>query len=143
MQSQITARIKKLRRNKGLTQPEMAEKLNIAQSAYARLEQGETSTWAKYFEDLLQIFEITPEKFFEGIETKVVINNHNDCTYSGNSNIDCTYSENPNVEHPANQELYEKLMEQYEERQKDKDQQIASLKDEIGFLRRMLEDKQV
>jgi len=99
--------------------------------------------WAKYFEDLLHIFEITSEKFFEGIETKVVINNHNDCTYSGNSNIDCTYSENPNVEHPANQELYEKLMEQYEERQKDKDQQIASLKDEINFLRKMLEDKQV
>ena len=120
MQSQITARIKKLRRNKGLTQPEMAEKLNIAQSAYARLEQGDTSTWAKYFEDLLQIFEITPEKFFEGIETKVVINNHNDCTYSGDSNVE--------HQHTANQELYEKLMEQYEERLKDKDEQIELLK---------------
>ena len=128
MQDQITTRIKKLRRDKGFTQPQMAERLNIAQSAYARLEQGETNSWAKYFEDLLHIFEITPEKFFEGIETKVVINNHNECTYSGNSNIDCTYSENPHIEQPVVQELYEKLMEQYEKRLKDKDEQIALLK---------------
>jgi transcriptional regulator with XRE-family HTH domain len=135
MQTQIVTRIRKLRKEKGFTQPQMAEKLNIDQSAYARLEQGETNSWAKYFEDLLHIFEITPEKFFEGIETKVVINNHNECTYSGNSNVEHQHSEN--------QELYEKLMEQYEKRQKDKDEQITLLKEEIGFLRRMLGDKQV
>jgi len=128
MQTQIVTKIRKLRREKELTQPQMAEKLNIDTSAYARLEQGETNSWAKYFEELLNIFEITPEKFFEGIETNVVINNHKDCTFSGNSNIDCTYSENPNVEHSINQELCEKLMEQYEKRLKDKDEQITLLK---------------
>ena len=120
MQTQITAKIRKLRKEKGFTQPQMAEKLHIDQSVYARMEQGETNSWAKYFEELLTIFEITPEKFFEGIETKVVINNHNDCSYSGSSNVEHQYS--------TNQEVYEKLMEQYEKRLKDKDEQIALLK---------------
>ena len=95
--------------------------MHIDQSVYARLEQGETNTWAKYFEDLLNIFEITPEKFFEGIETKVVINNHNDCTYSGNSNVEHQY--------PTNQEFYEKLIAQYEKLLSSKDEQIALLKE--------------
>ncbi|MCL1867789.1 MAG: hypothetical protein FWF72_02405, partial [Paludibacter sp.] len=81
---------------------------------------GEINTWAKYFEDLLRIFEITPEKFFEGIESQVVINNHNDCTYSGDSNIE--------HQHLENQDIYEKLLEQYEQRINDKDEQIALLK---------------
>ena len=121
MQTQIVKRIRRLRTEKGFTQFQMAEKLNIEQSTYARLEQGETNSWAQYFEKLLTIFEITPEKFFEGMETNVVINNHNDCTYSENSSV-------VEHQHAANQELYEKLMAQYEERLKDKDEQIALLK---------------
>ena len=120
MQTQIVTKIRKLRKEKGFSQPQMAEKLNIDQSAYARLEQGETNSWAKYLENLLHIFEITPEKFFEGMETNVVINNHNECTYSGNSNVE--------HQHSPNQELYDKLMEQYEKRLQDKDEQIALLK---------------
>lgn len=110
MQNQIVTKIKKLRKEHGFTQPQMADKLHIDISAYARLEQGETNTWAKYFEELLTIFEITPEKFFEGIETKVVINNHNECTYTGNSNI---------AEHQSSDnQVYERLIEQYESRLK-------------------------
>jgi len=121
MQTQIVQRIKKLRRDKGLTQPQIADMLHVDQSVYARLEQGETNTWAKYFEELLNIFEITPEKFFEGIESNVVINNHNDCTYSGDSNVEHQY--------PANQELYEKLIAQYEKLLSAKDEQISLLKE--------------
>ena len=102
MQAQIVSKIKRLRQEKGLTQPQMAEKLNIDKSAYARLESGETySSWAKYFEELLTIFEITPEKFFEGIESNVVINN-NQRSYSGNANVENLYADN--------KELYEKLL---------------------------------
>ncbi|GHV58367.1 hypothetical protein FACS1894182_10330 [Bacteroidia bacterium] len=120
MQTQIVSKIRKLRRDKGFTQLQMADKLNIEQSAYARLEQGETNTWAKYFEDLLTIFEITPERFFEGIESKVVINNHNECTYTGSANVEHQYS--------ANQDIYDKLLEQYEKHLAAKDEQIALLK---------------
>jgi transcriptional regulator with XRE-family HTH domain len=124
MQTQIKKRIKNLRVEKGLTQTQMADLLNIEQSAYARLEQGEANTWGKYFKDLLRIFEITPEKFFEGIESNVVINNHNDCTYSGDSNIE--------HQHMSNSEVFERLIEQYEKRLKDKDEEICFLRSQLA-----------
>ena len=77
LQTQIVSKIKRLRNEKGLTQPDMAERLGIENSVYARLEQGKTNSWAKYLEELLSIFEITPDKFFEDIGTSVVINNSN------------------------------------------------------------------
>jgi transcriptional regulator with XRE-family HTH domain len=111
MQTQIVSRIRKLRKEKGFTQPQMAEKLHIDQSAYARMELGETYSWAKYFEELLKIFEITPEKFFEGIGSNVVINNHQ-CPYSGNANVEHL--------HADSKVAYEKLLQA-------KDEQIALL----------------
>lgn len=116
MQDQIISKIKKLRKANGFTQIQMAEMLHIDTSAYARLELGETNTWAKYFEELLNIFKITPEKFFEGIK----INNHNNCIYSANQNIEHQYLNEI--------EIYKKLIEQYELRIKDKDEQIVLLK---------------
>lgn len=55
----------------------MAEKLNIDKSAYARLESGKTFRWAQYFEYILSIFELTPEKFFEGIGSNIIMTNQN------------------------------------------------------------------
>ena len=112
LQSQIVSKIRRLRSEKGLTQPEMAERINIEKSVYARLETGKTYSWAKYLEELLNVFEITPDKFFEDIGSSVVINNNN-CLYGGNANIENLYA--------ANHEVYEKLLAA-------KDEQIALLK---------------
>ena len=73
MQAQIISKIRKLRKERGLTQLQMSDLLHIDKSVYARLETGETSSWAKYFEEILNIFDITPEKFFEGIGTTILI----------------------------------------------------------------------
>ena len=112
LQSQIVSKIKRLRHEKGFSQPQMAELLHMEKSVYARLETGKTYSWAKYLEELLVIFEITPDKFFEGIGTNVVINNEN-CPYGGNANIENMYIEN--------REVYERLIAS-------KDEQIALLK---------------
>ncbi|MDR2148457.1 MAG: helix-turn-helix transcriptional regulator [Tannerella sp.] len=119
MQKQIVAKIKRLRQEKGLTLPQMAEKLKIDRSAYALLESGETYSWAKYFEELMTILEITPEKFFEGIGNNVVINN-NKCSNGGNANVENLYA--------YNKELYDKL--------------IAAKDDQIAFLKSLLGKKQ-
>ena len=118
MQTQIVAKIRKLRNEKGLNQQQMADRLHIDQSAYARLEQGETNTWAKYFENLLKIFEITPEKFFEDIGNDTVINNHQ-CPYGGNGNVEHLYADS--------KEVYEKL--------------LAAKDEQITLLMRLLEMK--
>jgi transcriptional regulator with XRE-family HTH domain len=113
LQSQVVSKIKRLRHEKGFSQPQMAELLNMEKSVYARLETGKTYSWAKHLEELLAIFEITPEKFFEDIGANVLINNK-DCPYGGNSiNTQNLYAEN--------REVYEKLLAS-------KDEQIALLK---------------
>ena len=112
LQSQITKKIKRLRNQKGLSQPDMADLLHIDKSVYARLEMGKTYTWAKYLEELLKIFEITPDKFFEDIGNNVVINNNN-CHNGSYANIENLHTENRDV--------YEKLLAA-------KDEQIALLK---------------
>jgi transcriptional regulator with XRE-family HTH domain len=114
LQSQVVTKIKRLRHEKGFSQLQMAELLNMEKSVYARLETGKTYSWAKHLEELLTIFEINAEKFFEDIGSNVVINNK-DCPYGGNNsfNVQNLYAEN--------REVYEKLLAA-------KDEQIALLK---------------
>ena len=116
LQSQIVSKIKRLRHEKGYSQPQMAERLNIEKSAYSRLETGKTYSWAKYLEELLTVFEITPDKFFEDIGADIIINNTN-CACGGNANVENLYAEN--------REVYEKLIAA-------KDEQIAWLKKMLG-----------
>jgi transcriptional regulator with XRE-family HTH domain len=120
LQSQIVSKIKRLRHEKGLSQFQMADLLNMEKSVYARLEMGKTYSWAKYLEELLNVFETSPDKFFEDIGSNVVINNNN-CPYGGNNsvNVQNLYAEN--------REVYEKL--------------LASKDEQITLLRNLLEKK--
>jgi transcriptional regulator with XRE-family HTH domain len=113
LQSQIVRKVRHLRKERGFSQPQMAELLHIDKSVYARLESGETYSWAKHLEELLNIFNISPEKFFEDVGSDVIINNNNG-SFGGN---------NVNVQnlHQENREIYEKLLVA-------KDEQIALMK---------------
>jgi transcriptional regulator with XRE-family HTH domain len=125
MNNQIVAKIRKIRKEKGITQLQMAERLNIDTSAYARLETGTTFTWAKYLEDILSIFEFTPEKFFEGIGSNIIITNQQG-SYGGNANVEHLHAEN----RETNLKLIETLEKENEH-----------LKSEIAFLRSLVEKK--
>ncbi|MDR0830323.1 MAG: helix-turn-helix transcriptional regulator [Prevotellaceae bacterium] len=114
LQTQVVAKIKRLRHEKGISQVQMADFLNVDKSVYARLELGQIDNWAKYLENILNIFEISPDKFFEDIGSNIVINNNN--SHGGNGNVVHLYAEN--------REIYEKLLAA-------KDEQIAYLKAEL------------
>ena len=58
-----TRQLKQLRKSKGLTQEEVADKLCISQSAYARLEKGNCKTWGIYLSKLCEIFNVSPVAF--------------------------------------------------------------------------------
>lgn len=105
-------KLKKLRKNKNFSQEEMADYLNISQSAYARMESGESHSWASHINDICRIFEIAPEELVKS--ESVVINNNQ----QGGS------SDNPIVI----DQLSEKLIEQYEERIKELKEVIENLK---------------
>jgi transcriptional regulator with XRE-family HTH domain len=48
-----------------MSQKEVADLLNISQSAYARMERVESTSWAIHFNKICQIFERTPEELIK------------------------------------------------------------------------------
>lgn len=58
-------KLKRLRKQRGLTQVQMADLLAISQSAYARIENGESQSWAGYIKKICEIFEILPEELIK------------------------------------------------------------------------------
>ena len=124
MNSQIVNKIKKQRLEKGFSHIEMEDKLNITRSAYQRLESGETYSWAKYLDNIMETLETTPKDFFNDIGKPIVhqINRDNSVGYI----TEHLYQEN--------KETTAKLIESYETRIKEKDEQIT-------FLKALLEQK--
>lgn len=113
MNSQIGNKLKELRKQKGYTQEYIAELLCISQSAYARIENGETSSWVGHIINICNIFKILPEDLFN----------------------------NEHIEQPKNLEennsiqilnqLIIKLIEQYEHRLQEKEELIKTLLEKL------------
>ncbi len=115
MNRTVGAKIRHLRKTRGYSQEEVAEKLNISQSAYARIENGESQSWASHIEQLSTIFGVKPKSFLskqkEGTSVK---------KQKGKLQLRDTII--------ALDEVYQKLIEQYEKRLQEKDELIALLK---------------
>lgn len=104
-------KLKILRKNKKMSQEEVADCLHISQSAYARMESGESSSWANHILTICKIFGITPEDLL-----KVDLNR-------GLSSIN-----------DADQ-LSDQIIEQYEERIKELKKMIRDLKEDKKSLK--------
>lgn len=107
MNTIIGNKLKKLRQIKKMTQEQVADYLHISQSAYARIERGESSSWAIHILKISKIFEINPEEL-------LITDNDSKAI--------------PNVDSVA--QLSEKVIEQYEKRIKDLKKVIKDLKKE-------------
>jgi transcriptional regulator with XRE-family HTH domain len=118
MSNSIGNKLKELRKQKGLSQEQVCDFLKISQSAYARIESGESNSWAMHLDKITSLYNIKPEELF--MEDKVIINN--------NQQGGVGYAETIN-------QLSEKLIEQYDARLKEKEEQIISLTQEINKLK--------
>ncbi|KQO30026.1 hypothetical protein ASF10_05845 [Flavobacterium sp. Leaf82] len=98
-------KLKILRKNKKMSQEEVAENLHISQSAYARMESGESHSWANHILKICKIFEITPDELL-----KLEVNNEE----ISSGEIVNQFSDN--------------VIEQYEERIKELKKVIKDLK---------------
>ncbi|MEH6658845.1 helix-turn-helix transcriptional regulator [Leeuwenhoekiella marinoflava] len=107
----IVSQIKKLRGHKGYSQDYMAYELDISQAAYAKLEKNETKLTV---DRLFRISEILETSIYELLRFKA-------------SSINNT-GQNFHKEQP---DVVVKLIEQYEERLKEKDEFIAILKERL------------
>jgi transcriptional regulator with XRE-family HTH domain len=125
MHQDVVKKIKLLRKEKGFDSLDMAEKLHITKSAYERLESGKTLTWSKYLEDILNIFEVTIEDFFNDIGRKVNITNKKGSFGNSYNAKDFNFD---------NKKAYDKLENLYKEIIKEKN-------DEIQYLKNYIEEK--
>jgi transcriptional regulator with XRE-family HTH domain len=67
MNDAIGKTLKALRKNNGLSQETVANYLNISQSAYSRIETGESNSWTFHFKKLCNFYKIKPAKIFKSI----------------------------------------------------------------------------
>ncbi len=117
MTNNVAEKIKRLRKSKGYSQDDMAERMHISQSAYARIENGESHSWAAHIEKLSEILEVKPEDFLTD-ETNNLEQENTD--QKGGMAFQFVGTIN------TINNLSEKLIEQYEER-------IAELKEQVEY----------
>jgi transcriptional regulator with XRE-family HTH domain len=115
---ELHEKIKTLRKIKRLTQRQMAEKLNIGDNSYSKMEQGITKISVARLTEIAKALNMEKQDI-ENFEEKMIFNNIENGT---NSN----FGNNLNIV-----ENFEKERKQYEAR-------ITDLQNEIVFLRDML-----
>ncbi|MFP5471361.1 MAG: helix-turn-helix domain-containing protein [Bacteroidia bacterium] len=72
----IGENIRKIREIKGYSQEYMAEKLNISQRQYSRIEKEQSKLDFAKFEQISTILEVTPAQLF-GFDEKQIFNQYN------------------------------------------------------------------
>lgn len=113
--NQIQHKIRSIRAQKGYSQEYMALNMGLSQKQYGRLETGESKLTIDHLGKICDILGVEPQDLFDGIHQE----SHNQ--QGGNANI----------AYMVVNEMSERIIEQYEKRLKDKD-------DEIAFLRSLL-----
>ncbi len=92
--------------------------MNISQASYARIEKGETNSWAAHLERVSEIFEITPDEL---VKKEASFINHQENHQGQIYNADTINF------------LSEKIVEQYEKRIEEKDDLILELRKQIDY----------
>lgn len=114
----IGQKIKKLRELKNLTQTHMADQLGVSQSAYSKIELGESEVTFNRLEKISEVLEMKPEEVIAFNESMVfnVMHNQNGGNVFGDIN---------NTVSDTERQLYQ--------------DQINLLKEEVTYLKKMLE----
>ena len=115
-------RIRTLRTSKGISQEEMANRLHISQSAYSRIENGESNNWVHLIEKLCTELGIKPEELFA---SEGFVQNNSD----GVSNVQHLTQHDTHI--TINQ-LSDKVIELYEDKIKKLEDEIERLKKQIA-----------
>lgn len=105
-------KLKKARINKNFTQEYLAEVLNVSQKTYSNFENDKSKPAFSQVEDIAKVLDVSVLDFLSG-DSITVNQNNNDVAIAQNY---------------ATINVSEKLIEQYEQRLKDKDAEIAFLK---------------
>jgi transcriptional regulator with XRE-family HTH domain len=124
-------KIKKIRDLKGMTQEDIASKLNISSQAYSKIERNETKIDEKRLEQIANALDVPAESIQKFDESNFFISNLKECENSqslGMMNTVNNYYYNTDQVIPALENLVELQKKQ-----------LKQQSDEIEFLRKQLE----
>jgi transcriptional regulator with XRE-family HTH domain len=113
---QLGQKIKKLRELKNFTQSHIASELGITQSAYSKMEQGETEISYSKISKIAEVLGISPEEIMTFNEQMIFNVMHNQ---TGNGFV-------------VNKGISDNEKKLYED-------QIAQLKEEVSYLKKVLD----
>ncbi len=123
-------KIKKIRDLKGMTQEDIASKLNISSQAYSKIERNETKIDDKRLEQIANALDVPAESIQKFDESNFFISNLKECENSQSLGMMNTV----NNYYYSDQSI--PVLENLIEQQK---QQLKQQSDEIEFLRKQLE----
>ncbi|GJQ06360.1 hypothetical protein CAPN010_05180 [Capnocytophaga cynodegmi] len=126
MNVQVGKKMRLLRKQKGFSQEQVADYIHIAQSTYARIENGIGNSWANYVLPLCALFGVELEEFFKLEFTDL-----------DKIKKSTKQSNEPNIING----LLDRLIDQYEKRILERDICITELKLEIERLKKLLSIK--
>jgi transcriptional regulator with XRE-family HTH domain len=114
----IGARIRKIREEKGISQEAMALELSLTQSNYGRLEKDDKRLTVPKLQKISEVLKTSVSYLFNE-QSSYVIHQHDNQNPNA-YNVDNLYQ--------TNKEVYDKVIDQYEIRIKEKDELISILK---------------
>jgi transcriptional regulator with XRE-family HTH domain len=126
----IHEKIRLLRKVKGLTQEEVADKLNMSVNGYGKIERGNCSVNLARLEELAELFEVEPLELLGSVDKNVF-----NLSYTNNTDIHLDTQTNHNNSTFGNSELQaeiEKLQLIIQLKDKEielKDEKISHLRD--------------
>lgn len=115
MNTTVANKLKILRKERNWSQEEVAHRLHISQSAYGRIENGESTSWAAHLDAICDLYNISPEEL---VKQDSIVINHNQKGGGGYIQIN---------------QLSEKLIEQFEIRLKEKENYIEQLEKKLSI----------
>ncbi len=130
MQTELHENIRLMRENQHLTQEEMADRLHMSTSGYAKIERGETKLYHEKLEKIADIFGVSVNQLLPKNESVAFcMNDISDCNntvYLGDNNAEIA-------------QLKQALAHK-DELLKQKDSELQTLKDVIDILKAKLKD---
>jgi transcriptional regulator with XRE-family HTH domain len=69
MEKKILEKLKQLREDRGYSSTDIAKYLNIEKTSFEKMENGTNNSWSKYFFQLMDKYEYTPERLFSEINS--------------------------------------------------------------------------
>lgn len=133
IRDQLRQNIRDYREDKHLTQADMAEKLGMSVTGYAKLERGESQIRVERLQQIAQILEVNIEELMAGKSDIIIFNNSNDNNVSHFS----LSLGNPALSNEIKHLKY--MIDAKNELLDARDREIESLKSQISALQKVIQ----